>query len=254
MSTDPDAGMTVDELKAWRKTRRAALIARRAAIEPLQRKSWNDRITALLIGGFAIPPETVVGFCWPYKGEFDARFAMRAWRERGARAALPEVVADGAPLQFRLWRPGVKMRPGVYDIPVPDGTEVVVPDVAVVPMTGFDARGYRLGYGGGFFDRTLAACERRIVAIGVGYEVLRLETIHPQSHDIAMDFIVTENGIYAAGGSQLQATDEVQAGKRFARLLLGRRLPRAAFGSELSSPVCYADQFPDYWGDEPAGS
>ena len=57
------------------------------------------------------------------------------------------------PLQFRVWSPGVLMRAGVYDIPVPDGTEIVVPDMAIVPMNGFDARGYRLGYGGGFFDR-----------------------------------------------------------------------------------------------------
>ena len=251
MSTEPDTNLTQDEIKVWRKTQRAELIARRAAIPPAQRKTWNDRITELLIGGFASPPEAVVGFCWPYKGEFDARYAVRAWRGHGARAALPEVVANRAPLRFRLWQPGVPMRAGVYDIPVPDGTEIVVPDIAVVPMNGFDACGYRLGYGGGFFDRTLAACERRIVAIGVAYEVLRLDTIHPQPYDIPMDFVVTEKGIYAAGGVQLEAVDEAESGKRFARLLLGRRLPRAAFGSELSSPVCYADQFPEYWGDKP---
>ena len=60
------------------------------------------------------------------------------------------------------------MRPGVYDIPVPDGTEILVPDVAIVPMNAFDAQGYRLGYGGGYFDRTLAAHERRLFYIGAG--------------------------------------------------------------------------------------
>ena len=88
------------------------------------------------------------------------------------------------------------MRAGVYDIPVPDGTEIVVPDMAVVPMNGFDARGYRLGYGGGFFDRTLAALERKPISIGVGFDLARMPTIHPQPHDVAMDFIVTEAGAY----------------------------------------------------------
>jgi 5,10-methenyltetrahydrofolate synthetase len=193
----------------------------------------------------------VVGFCWPYKREFDARFAVRAWRVAGALAALPEVVQNRAPLQFRLWEPGVAMRAGVYDIPVPVDTRIVVPDVAIVPMNGFDARGYRLGYGGGFFDRTLAACERRMIAIGVAYEALRLATIHPQPHDIPMDFVVTENTIYTASGAQLEAIDPEESAARYTRLLLARRLPRAAFG-EHSSPVCYADQFPDYWGEKPS--
>jgi 5,10-methenyltetrahydrofolate synthetase len=238
-----------DDLKAWRKARRAELIARRIGIPPEARDAANERITRALIEAFTPPPETVVGFCWPFKNEFDARFAVRGWREAGALAALPEVVAPKTPLQFRLWKPGVAMRPGVYDIPVPDGTPIVPPDMAIVPMNGFDARGYRLGYGGGFFDRTLAACERRVVAIGVAYEALRLETIHPQPYDIPMDFVVTEHAIYAAGGEPLQAVDATDANKRFERLMLAKRLPRAAYpDTGLSSPVCYADQFPGYFG------
>ena len=241
--------MTPEELKPWRKARRAELVARRSGTPADQRAAWNARITENLVGGFGIPPEAVVGFCWPYKGEFDARFAVRKWREQGALAALPEVVQSKAPMQFRLWRPGVPMRPGVYDIPVPDGTEVVEPDLAVVPMNGFDARGYRLGYGGGFFDRTLAALERRVVAIGVSYEILRMETIHPQPYDIAMDFVVTEEGIHAAGGEPLEKIDKASCRQRLARLLLGRRLPRAAYPEGLSSPVCYAQDFPGYFGE-----
>jgi 5-formyltetrahydrofolate cyclo-ligase len=240
-----------DDLKAWRKARRAELIARRVDIPQDERNAANDRITEALVEAFTPPAETVVGLCWPFKNEFDARFAARRWREEGALAALPEVVAPKTPLTFRLWKPGVAMRPGVYDIPVPDGTPVVSPDVAIVPMNGFDSKGYRLGYGGGFFDRTLAACERRIVAIGVAYEMLRLDTIHPQPYDIPMDFVVTESAIYAAGGEPLQAVDAREAKKRFERLMLGRRLPRSAFpDGGLSSPVCYADQFPEYFGNK----
>ena len=240
-----------DDLKAWRKALRAELVARRVAIAAEARANANDRITASLVAAFTPPAETIVGLCWPFKNEFDARFAVRGWREAGALAALPEVVAPKTPLQFRLWKPGVAMRPGVYDIPVPDGTPVVDPDIAIVPMNGFDGRGYRLGYGGGFFDRTLAACERRIVAIGVAYETLRLETIHPQPYYIPMDFVVTEDAIYSAGGEPLQRVDAGEAKKRFDRIMLARRLPRAAFpDTGLSSPVCYADQFPDYFGEK----
>jgi 5-formyltetrahydrofolate cyclo-ligase len=236
--------MSPEELKVWRKAQRAQLIERRSSAAPAERKAWNDSITEALVEGFDIPGEAVVGFCWPYKGEFDARYAVRRWREHGAVAALPEVIANKTPLQFRVWQPGVPMRAGVYDIPVPDGTEIVVPDIAVVPMNGFDARGYRLGYGGGFFDRTLALHERRVVAIGVTYEALRLDTIYPQPYDVPMDFVVTEAGIYAAGGEPLQQVDRSESRQRLARLLMGKRLPRAAYPNGYSSPVCYAGEFP----------
>jgi 5,10-methenyltetrahydrofolate synthetase len=237
-----------EDLKKWRKARREALIARRVAIPEAERNAANARMTAALVDGFTPPAETVVGFCWPFKNELDARFAVRHWREAGAHGALPEVTAPRTPLTFRLWKPGVPMRAGVYDIPVPDGTPIALPDIAIVPMNGFDARGYRLGYGGGFFDRTLAALERRVVAIGIAFDALRMETIHPQPHDIPMDFVVTESAIYAASGEPLEAVDAAEAKKRYERLLLAKRLPRAAFpDTGLSSPVCYADQFPDYF-------
>jgi 5,10-methenyltetrahydrofolate synthetase len=215
-----------NEIKAWRKARRAELIAARTAFAPVQRKAWNERITALLEAGFAFPPGTVIGFCWPYKDEFDARFAIRRWRDGGAIAALPEVVEKARPLQFRKWWPGVPMKPGVYDIPVPDGTEVVLPDAAVVPMNGFDEHGYRLGYGGGYFDRTLAALDRRLLAIGIGFEALRLPTIHPQPHDIPMDFVVTEAGIYRAGDGTLAPLSAAECATAAKSLLETRHLPR----------------------------
>ena len=228
---------------------RGADRAARAAPEA-ERKAWNERITGHLVAGFDIPHDAIVGFCWPYKGEFDARHAVRRWREHDAVAALPEVVEKKGPLQFRKWWPGAPMRPGVYDIPVPDGTEIVVPDIAIVPMNGFDERGFRLGYGGGYFDRTLAAAERRMIAIGVSYEMLRLATIYPQQHDIPMDFVVTEAGIYAAGGERLARLDEAASRERASSLLIARRLPRSAYAGGYSSPACYASEFPGYFGED----
>jgi 5,10-methenyltetrahydrofolate synthetase len=245
-----EGALSWDEVRTWRKAQRQALVVRRADTPISARNAWNDAVTTQLATGFSMPEEAIIGYCWPYKGEFDARYAVRRWREQGATAALPEVVEAKAPLQFRKWWPGAPMRPGVYDIPVPDGTEVVIPDVAIVPMNAFDERGYRLGYGGGFFDRTLAACGRRMVAIGVSYEMLRVPTIHPQSHDIPMDFVVTEAAVYAAGGEPLRLLDASASRVAFARLLDVRGLPREAHRSEgYSSPACYAAEFPEYFGE-----
>ncbi len=247
------------EITAWRKARRAELIARRTALTREQRAPLNERITGLLGDGCPIAPGMVVGFCWPFSAEFDARFAIRHWRERGAIAALPEVVAKGRPLRFRKWWPGVTMARGVYEIPVPSGSEVVVPDVALVPMNGFDENGYRLGYGGGYFDRTLAAYDQRMLAIGIGYEFARLKTIYPQAHDIAMDFVVTEAAVYASEDGRLAALDAETFRLRAARVLQARGLPRCggaqATGPGFSSPPCYAGEFPGYWGEdsEPVG-
>jgi 5,10-methenyltetrahydrofolate synthetase len=249
-----------NEIKAWRKAQRANLIAARGAFVPAQRKAWNERITALLESGFGVPPGAVVGFCWPYKGEFDARFVVRRWRDGGATAAMPEVAEKARPLRFRKWWPGVTMDPGVYGIPVPVGTDVLVPDIAIIPMNGFDDQGYRLGYGGGYFDRTLAALERRVLSIGVSFEALRMPTIHPQPHDIPMDFVVTEAGIHRAGGTKLERLDAAKSAANAASILESRRLPRrrspAATVTETpqtgaySSPPCYAHEFDLYGIDD----
>jgi 5-formyltetrahydrofolate cyclo-ligase len=247
-----------NDIKAWRKQKRAELIARREASDAVTRRQWNEQMTALLEHGFPDFLGGVVAFCWPYRGEFDARYIARHWRERGATTALPEVVGKGMPLRFRKWWPGAPTRPGVYEIPVPDGTELVVPDAALVPMNGFDEAGFRLGYGGGFFDRTLAAAAVRPLAIGLAYELARLPTIFPQPHDIPMDIIVTETRIYRAGGSGLiplepsACLDEVRAlleqRKHNAPCTAG--LAPVSLAAGYSSPACYAHELaPDYFGE-----
>jgi 5,10-methenyltetrahydrofolate synthetase len=247
-----------NEIKTWRKERRAELIARREAFGADERHAWNERVSASLEQFVPVTPGTVVGFCWPFKGEIDARFAVRHWREQGAIAALPAVVEKTGPLQFSEWWPGAPMKPGVYDIPIPDGTRVLAPDVAIVPMNGFDGEGYRLGYGGGYFDRTLAALERRVLAIGVTYDALRLPSIHPQVHDIPMDFIVTEAGIYRGGGTPIARLDAAAAIAEAKSLLARRELPRARAvapvqeGGGYASPACSAHEIaPDYFGTVP---
>ena len=105
---------------------------------------------------------------------------------------MPVVIDKKGPLEYRAWRPGEKLVDGVWNIPIPERRRIVVPQAVLAPLVGFDRDCYRLGYGGGYFDRTLAALAPRPWAIGVGFELSQLETIYPQDFDIPMDLIVTE--------------------------------------------------------------
>ncbi len=193
-----------DSIKQWRKLRRTELLAQRMAVAAERRRAWNDAITAALLEGFPLLQEAVIGFYWPFKGEFDPRFAIHSFRRGGAKAALPVVMQKNAPLQFREWWPGVGTTKGVFDLPVPEGTDALTPQALLIPPIGFDSAGYRLGYGGGYFDRTLAALTPQPLKIGVVFELSRMPSIQPLAHDIPMDFIVTENGIHHAGPAGLE--------------------------------------------------
>ena len=187
----------------WRKQRRMELMALRTSIAENDYQYWSSAITESLKQGFPILEHSVVGFCWPHRGEYDPRPFMQYIQEHGATLALPEVVNRHEPLCFRKWWHGAPMKAGMYNIPVPDNTDLVKVGTLVIPMIGFDTRGFRLGYGGGYFDRTLVAMNPRPLAIGVAFEILRLEDTHPQPHDIPMDFIVTEAGIYRVSAAGL---------------------------------------------------
>jgi 5-formyltetrahydrofolate cyclo-ligase len=219
------------EIASRRKAERATLIAQRLAAPPSDHALWSRQIEGRLRQGFALLDGLVVGFCWPYLGEFDARPFVRELRRRGARAALPVVVAKGQPLEFREWWPGVAMVNGAYDLPVPDGTAVVTPDALLIPAVGIGAFGDRLGYGGGFFDRTLAALAPKPIAVGLAFELSRLPSSEPQPHDVLMDFVVTEAGIEAAVEGGLEAVDAEECRRRLLAMITGRSLPRRSMGA-----------------------
>lgn len=196
---------------SWRREVRRDRVTAREALTHEQRQPRNASIDGLLEAGFGAFGQAVVAFCWPFRSEPEPRFAVRRWREAGAVAALPVVIAPRTPMIFRQWWPGVATAPGVYQIPYPVDSPQVFPTAALIPLVGFDAEGYRLGYGGGYFDRTLALMVPRPVTVGLGFEVARLRTIHPQPHDVPLDFIVTEAGIHARIDGRLQRLEPAAA-------------------------------------------
>ncbi|KQS69562.1 5-formyltetrahydrofolate cyclo-ligase [Methylobacterium sp. Leaf361] len=183
-------------VRQWRKETRAALIARRVGISAQDRAARSERIEQGLRAALPSASGLSIGLYWPFRGEFDPRSLLTELRGSGARLALPVVVEKARPLQFRVWSPGERMIRGVWNIPVPAEGEIVDPDVLIAPLVGFDQAGYRLGYGGGFYDRTIASRSTKPRVIGVGFELARLATIHPQAHDVPMDIIVTEGGVW----------------------------------------------------------
>jgi 5-formyltetrahydrofolate cyclo-ligase len=184
---DPDA------VKLWRRGERERLIALRQGLPAAERHRWSERIDAELRVLLAERPG-VLGVYWPFRAEFDPRPLIDWAVAAGCAIALPVVVDKRGPLEYRAWRPGEKLVDGVWNIPVPEKRTIVTPRVVLAPLVGFDPACYRLGYGGGYFDRTLAALVPRPVAIGIGFAIQLLETIHPQPFDVPMDLIVTETG------------------------------------------------------------
>ena len=225
------------ELVAWRKNLRRELLARRQALPADRLHAWRLAMDRHLQYGFPGLAKGVVAFCWPIRNEYDARHLMRRLREQGASTALPVVLAPKTPLIFREWHPGVEMELGKLGIPYPKAGTGLVPDTVLLPMIGFDSEGYRLGYGGGFFDRTLESLRaRKPIVIGVIFELGAIATIRPQPWDIPMDYVVTERGVYRRDAGKLE--------------FFG--VPGNAKGSSLSSPGCYTDEIaPGYFGEDP---
>ncbi|MDT8363175.1 MAG: 5-formyltetrahydrofolate cyclo-ligase [Nitrosomonas sp.] len=168
----------------------------RQKITPAQRLHWSDAISQNLKQGFPQMQNCCIGGYWPHAGEYDPLPFMQWLSANGAALALPKVLAPSRPLEFVAWWPDASMKKDTYGILFPDKSPAVTVDAILVPMLGFDTGGFRLGYGSGYFDRTLASLTPRPLTIGIAFEVLRAPTIFPQPHDIAMDYIVTERAIF----------------------------------------------------------
>lgn len=188
--------LSEDAVYAWRKTARATLLDWREALTPDEHRlisegafRWLEDVFFQHLKGLT------VGLYFPYRRELNPLPFVDKLIAAGGTAAMPVVTAKAAPLRFRAWKPGDALARGVLDIPFPAEGPWVEPDALVIPLLGFDSGGHRLGYGGGYYDRTLDRF-RKPMTIGVGFEDTRLDTIHPLPHDVPMDFVVTEDGVF----------------------------------------------------------
>ncbi len=208
-----------DDVKAWRKQQREALIKARPE-DPNERRLRSAPILEQLdeelrvmraarsaaagsaaAGAAAAVTRTgpvVLGIYWPFRSEIDVRDVAHRHIEAGGIVALPVVAQKNAPVEFWRWRPEVPMTRGLFNIPIPGEREIVTPDVLIAPLVGFDRAGFRLGYGGGYYDRTLAASHPRPRTLAIAFAEAELETIYPQPHDIPMSRIITDRFAFDA--------------------------------------------------------
>lgn len=170
---------------------RRQLRARRAAISAGERAAGDARIAAALDALIATVAPRVLAAYWPMRDEPDLRGCFDAWVARGVVVALPRVAAPGAALAFGRWTPGVEMAPGAHGTREPRPFDEVVPDTLLLPCVGFDARGFRLGYGGGYYDRTLAALAGAR-AVGVAYDACEMTGFDAGPHERPLDWVVTD--------------------------------------------------------------
>ncbi|MBT9460801.1 MAG: 5-formyltetrahydrofolate cyclo-ligase [Rugosibacter sp.] len=202
MSNDSTFTKEAVDSSAFRAALRQEKLAARAALLPEEYAQRAQSLEQHLILFLANYPQThpaislpMIAFCTAIKNEFDAQPLVTRLLQQGWKAAMPVVTAPDTAMIFRAWQPGIPMSQDRYGIPIPATGEAVTPDIVLLPLVAFDAMGYRLGYGGGFFDRTLATLVPCPMAIGVGFELARVPSILPQAHDESLDAIVTESGV-----------------------------------------------------------
>lgn len=195
--SEPHTDTGIEARKAFRATLRRQAVAARHLQKNEVIAGWSAQLCARLLTLFPQPPGGVAGFCWPIQQEPDVRPAIATWRSAGLRAALPVVRQTATPLDFVEWTPETPMQADQYGIPTPVEGAVLTPDVLLIPLNAFDRAGFRIGYGGGYFDRTIASMTPRPLCIGVGFELGWVDSIQPEPHDQRLDWIVTEAGSWS---------------------------------------------------------
>ncbi|MBK1688261.1 5-formyltetrahydrofolate cyclo-ligase [Rubrivivax gelatinosus] len=179
-----------------KKTLRRQLQAERQSLVDRHQRSVHlqEVLRVWLIGR----GENTIGAYWPIKGEFDALPALYRWSEAepDRRIGLPVMDRETKQLRFHVWYPGCPMEEDAYGIPKPKDTEQFEPGLLLVPCVGFGPGGVRLGYGGGFYDRTLATLDPRPLTVGVGYAHGFVPWLEAEAHDVPLDVVLTEDGVH----------------------------------------------------------
>jgi len=192
---------TTDLVAAKRAARSAGFAARRVAHEAASPDAAERLADNALSATAPEPgPERTVSAYLPIRTEIDPRPLMMRLHARGCRVAVPVIAGPGRPLRFRAWHPAVALEPGPFDVAVPAEGDWVEPDFVFAPLLGFDTNCYRLGYGGGFYDRTLAALRARgpITAVGLAYAGQRMDRVPRDDTDARLDAVATEHGVILA--------------------------------------------------------
>ncbi len=160
--------------------------------------------------GLSEMPKTISIF-WPMGTEVDTRPLIKSLSDAGHTTALPVVKTNAAPLIFREWRPGDQLVDGGFGTSIPDdGASEVLPEILFVPLLSYDDAGYRLGYGGGFYDRTLQKLRSHgsVDAVGVAFSAQRVDTVIRGPHDQPLDWMATELGVQRIGATTISSDNE----------------------------------------------
>lgn len=200
---DPE---TARDVARFRKAERERLLTLRQAMPQDERAGQAEVIARQLDRVVQPGAGKVIAVYWPIRSELDLRGWMASVHETGARVVLPVVIEARQPLEFREWTPRCKMARGVWNIPVPESGARLTPDVVISPVLGVDSKGYRLGNGGGYYDRVLADLDPKPLIIGIGQNFTRLKTIFPMPWDVPMDMTVLGDGtVWHQGDGPLEA-------------------------------------------------
>jgi 5-formyltetrahydrofolate cyclo-ligase len=175
--------------------RRQLQAERQALVDRHQRSVHLQEVLRVWLVGRR---ETRIGAYWPIKGEFDALPALYRWSEADERRriGLPVIDRDSKQLRFHVWYPGCPMEEDAFGIPKPKDTPRFEPQLLLVPCVGYGPKGVRLGYGGGFYDRTLAALAPRPLTVGLGYSHGFVPWLEPEPHDVPLDVVLNEDGLH----------------------------------------------------------
>jgi 5,10-methenyltetrahydrofolate synthetase len=165
--------------------------------EAMQERARHERALVERVGRWlrAVPARRLASY-WPTRGEADMTPAILEWLQQDPQRVVALPVIENELLTFAPWMPGQPLKTGAYGIPVPETTQRIVPQLLLVPCVGIDRRRYRLGYGAGFYDRTLPTISPRPVAVGIAFDCGRVETIEPMPHDFRLDLAITESGVW----------------------------------------------------------
>ena len=180
-------------LAAAKRALRAHMVGLRDACDP----GLGRHLAAHVLGEAPPPPGAVVAGFWPMGREIDIRTLLETLHARGHPVALPQTPPRGNPLIFRLWHPGIAMIAERFGTSRPSG-EIVRPNWLLVPLLAFDRAGHRLGYGGGYYDRTLASLPGAL-AIGCAYACQEVPSVPAAETDIRLPAVATERGVVRCG-------------------------------------------------------